>query len=105
MNAIKYPTIYALAMDILPIQASAVPCEHVFSSSKKTTTARHNRISPKLMEALQMLKYSVKKGHGLDFTADTKAEEEEEMLESMMVASSRYPEDSSSFAESLHFSA
>ncbi|KIK13434.1 hypothetical protein PISMIDRAFT_44079, partial [Pisolithus microcarpus 441] len=28
-----YPTLYRIAMDYLPIQASAVPCERVFSSS------------------------------------------------------------------------
>ena len=62
MNAIRYPTIYALAMDILPIQASAVPCKHVFSSSKEITTAQHYHISFELIEALQILKYSVKEG-------------------------------------------
>ena len=30
--------------------------------------ARRSRIKPELMEALQMLKFSVKKGRGLDFT-------------------------------------
>ena len=55
-------------MDILPIQASAVPCERVFSSAKETTTLRRNRISPELMEAFQMLKFSVQKGRGLNFT-------------------------------------
>lgn len=47
-------------MDVLPVQASAVACERVFSSSKETCTLRRSRILPKLMEALQMLKYSVK---------------------------------------------
>ena len=53
-----------LAMDVLPIQGSAVPCERVFSSAKETTTARRNHISPELMEALQMLKFAVCKGKG-----------------------------------------
>ncbi|KIK17361.1 hypothetical protein PISMIDRAFT_111636 [Pisolithus microcarpus 441] len=56
-----YPTLYHIAMDYLPIQASAVPCERVFSSSDETMTKRHNRISPILMEALQMLKFFFKK--------------------------------------------
>jgi hAT family C-terminal dimerisation region len=56
-------------MDILPIQGSAVPCERVFSSGKETTTARRNRIGPELMEALQMLKFAVRKGKTLNFTA------------------------------------
>jgi hypothetical protein len=56
-------------MDILPIQGSAVPCECVFSSSKETMRARWNRINPELMEALQLLKFRVRKGRALDFTA------------------------------------
>ena len=45
-------------MDVLPAQASAVPCERLFSSSKETCTPRRNRINPDLMEALQTLKFS-----------------------------------------------
>jgi len=45
-------------MDVLPAQASAVPCERVFSSSKETCTLRRNRVSRVLLEALQVLKYS-----------------------------------------------
>lgn len=54
-------------MDYLPIQASAVPCERVFSSSAETDTKKRNRISPRLMEALQMLKFHLKKER-LNFT-------------------------------------
>ena len=50
-----------MAMDYLPIQATSIPCEHVFSSAKETDTAKRNRISPVLMEALQLLKFSLKK--------------------------------------------
>ena len=59
--------LFCIAMDYLPIQASAVPCEHVFSSSLETMTKCCNRISPILMEALQMTKYFVNKRE-LDFT-------------------------------------
>jgi hypothetical protein len=48
-------------MDYLPIQATSVPCERVFSSAKETDTAKRNQISPVLMEALQLLKFSLKK--------------------------------------------
>jgi hypothetical protein len=48
-------------MDYLPIQATSVPCERIFSSAKDTDTAKRNRINPVLMEALQMLKYLLKK--------------------------------------------
>jgi len=54
-------------MDILPIQASSVLCERVFSSSKETITARRNSLSPCLVEALQLLKYTTKQGRGISF--------------------------------------
>lgn len=53
-----YPYLFQVAMDVLPAQASAVPCERVFSSSKETCTLRRNLISRPLLEALQVLKYS-----------------------------------------------
>ena len=55
-------------MDYLPVQATSVPCERIFSSAKETDTAKQNRISPVLMEALQLLKFSLKKDH-LNFMA------------------------------------
>jgi hypothetical protein len=66
VNCSAFPTLFAMAMDYLPVQALSVPCEWVFSSSAKTNTKRQNCISPVLMEALQMLKFSLKKEH-LDF--------------------------------------
>jgi hAT family C-terminal dimerisation region len=55
-------------MDYLPIQASAVPCERIFSSSTETDTKKRNRIRPELMEALQILKFALKE-NCLDFSA------------------------------------
>jgi hypothetical protein len=63
-------------MDVLPIQASSVPSERVFSSGKETMTARRRRISPHLMEILQMLKYSINKGRALEFTEGLKWKDE-----------------------------
>jgi hypothetical protein len=80
VNMHNYPTWFKIAMDYLPIQASAVPCERVFSSSAQTDTRCHNRIKPELMEALQMLKYALKKAR-LDFTGVWVTEEE--MLEQL----------------------
>jgi hAT family C-terminal dimerisation region len=62
-NKTEFPTLFSIAMDYLPVQAMSVPCEHVFSSSKDTDTAKRNRINSVLMEALQMLKHSLKKEH------------------------------------------
>ena len=49
-------TLYAIALDHLPIQASAVPSKHIFSSSTAI-----------LMEALQIVKFSLKNDR-LNFT-------------------------------------
>lgn len=65
-----------MALDYLPIQASAVPCERAFSSSAETDTNRRNRISPNLMEALQIIKYSIRNDL-IDFTAGGSATEKD----------------------------
>jgi len=57
----EYPRIFPVAMDYLSIQASSVPCEHVFSSTDETDTKKRNRILPLLMEVLQILKFIYKK--------------------------------------------
>ena len=43
-NHETFPTLFKIAMDYLPIQASAVPCEQIFSSSAETDTKKRNRI-------------------------------------------------------------
>ncbi|KIK79106.1 hypothetical protein PAXRUDRAFT_162175, partial [Paxillus rubicundulus Ve08.2h10] len=53
-----FPLLYCIALDVLPIQALAVPCEHVFSSGKDTETAWQNSLSPNAMEILQILKFA-----------------------------------------------
>ena len=78
-NQGRYPHIFQLAMDIIPIQASSlsVPCERVFSSGKETMAPRQRHISPDLMEALQVLKYSICKGSSsLSFTEGMSWEDE-----------------------------
>jgi len=37
-----YKTFFALALDYLPIQATSVPSEHLFSSSSETNTKLQN---------------------------------------------------------------
>src|SRR5229473_224665 len=61
INKAEFPTLFGTALDYLPIQASSVPCEQVFSSAKETDTLKCNHIHPVLMEALQTLKFSLKK--------------------------------------------
>jgi len=58
-----------------------VPCERVFSSSKETITARRNALSPCLIEALQLLKYTTKNGRGISFIEGLEAAEELAELE------------------------
>ncbi len=68
-------------MDILPIQATSVPCERVFSASKETTTARRNRLGPKMVQALQILKFQGKHMKELSFTEGLKEGDEIAELE------------------------
>ena len=67
-SQLTHPTFFKMALDHLPIQASAVPSEWVFSSSAETNSKKHNCINPVLMEALQMLKFALKKAR-LNFTS------------------------------------
>lgn len=78
INKETFPTIFRIALDYLPIQASSVPCERVFSSSAETDTKKRNRINPDLMEALQLLKYGYKQER-LHFTKDLLTREEDMM--------------------------
>jgi hAT family C-terminal dimerisation region len=78
-------------MDIIPIQASSVPCERVFSSSKETLSARRNALSPNTLEALQLLKFAIKQGRELSFTEGLKPSEEIVELEKREEA--QLPED------------
>ncbi|KAG8683566.1 hypothetical protein FRC11_013369 [Ceratobasidium sp. 423] len=55
-----YPLLYHITMDVLPVQASSVSSERIFSSSKMTCTAERNRLSVRTMEALQVLKHALK---------------------------------------------
>lgn len=67
-NERTFPTIFKIAMDYLPIQALAVPCERVFSSSSETDTKKRNRLGADIMEALQILKFDFKRER-LDFVS------------------------------------
>ena len=71
VNGGTFPTLFTMAMDYLPVQATSVPSERVFSSSSKTTTRRRNQINNLLMEALQIRKFRLMKDR-LDFMAGWK---------------------------------
>jgi hypothetical protein len=76
-----FPTLFAMAMDYLPIQATSVSSERVFSSSAETDTMRRNHISPVLMEALQMVKFHLKKQR-LSFTSSWMTPEKDMTIDS-----------------------
>jgi hypothetical protein len=67
-SAHKFPHLFQVAMTVLAMPATSVPSERVFSSSGRTDTAARNRLSPGLMEALQILKFN-QRNHVLDFSS------------------------------------
>lgn len=99
-NQQRYPRIFRVAMDILPIQASSVACERVFSSGKETMAPRRNRISSDLMEELQILKFAFKAEESLNFTQGMNWEEELREFEAL--AADIVPADLRSYVRSLN---
>ena len=97
----QYPRIFRLAMDVIPIQASSVPCEQVFSSGKETMTPQRSRISAKLMEALQILKFSVQKGKKDSPLKFTDMTWKEELTEFERLARSAPPGDAEAYGRNL----
>lgn len=69
-----FPLLFRVAMDVLPAQASSVPSEHIFSSSKETCTLQCSNLSPATLKALQVLKFIYKQDR-LNFTEDLVADE------------------------------
>ena len=72
--------LFHLAMDVLPAQATSVPCERVFSSSKETCSLRRSQLGPTTIEMLQVLKHLYKRER-LDFTTGLLATEEDYTIE------------------------
>jgi hypothetical protein len=87
-------------MNLVAAQATSVPCEHVFSASKETTTARRNHLTPKIMEATQILKFQAKNKRQIDFTEWLGKEEELGDLEEREVVISA--EDVRGLLNSMH---
>jgi hypothetical protein len=51
-----YPTLASIALDVLPAQASSVPCERLFSGSKQIATDRRACLGPIVFEELVIMK-------------------------------------------------
>ncbi|KAG6912815.1 hypothetical protein DXG01_011796 [Tephrocybe rancida] len=56
-HAKMYPTFARMALNVLPCQASSVPCKHIFSSSQLTTMDHCTRPRSEMFEKLQILKH------------------------------------------------
>jgi hypothetical protein len=71
-----HPLLFPVALDVLPVQASAVPCERIFSSSKETCSLRRSLLSASTLEILQVLKQIYKEEH-LQFVSHLLAKEDD----------------------------
>ncbi|RXW11677.1 hypothetical protein EST38_g14178 [Candolleomyces aberdarensis] len=78
-NQGKYSLLWQLALDTLPMQVSAVPCEQVFSSSKETNMLCRSSASPLTMEMLQIMKFTYRADH-LSFTDHLLCSEAEQSM-------------------------
>jgi hAT family C-terminal dimerisation region len=57
-NAQLYPTLARIALDVLPCQASSVPYEWLFSTSKQTADTQRASLGAKRFEELQIMKFA-----------------------------------------------
>lgn len=64
-----FPNLFRIAMNVVPVQGSAVSCERVFSSAKRTITDERNRLVAQSIEMKQILKYDLKASSRLSFQA------------------------------------
>ena len=76
-------------------------CERVFSSAKETLTDRRSRVQPELMEGLQMLKYLVKQGRSINFTAGSSWKDDEVVMERLMGVDLDVPESLKAYQDYL----
>ncbi|KIJ61916.1 hypothetical protein HYDPIDRAFT_95771, partial [Hydnomerulius pinastri MD-312] len=77
-----FPLLSHIALNVLLVQASTVPCEHVLSSGKETDTEQRSNLSPETMERLQILKYLFRNDR-LSFV-DVLVDNEDELIGSHM---------------------
>lgn len=75
-----FPTLAQIALDVLPCQASSVPCERLFSASKQTADLRRSSLGAKRFEELQVMKFAWRKDLP-DYAAQNWAHVEDMQLE------------------------
>jgi hypothetical protein len=71
-----HPLLFPIALDVLPVQVSAFPCERIFSSSKETCALRRSLLSASTLEVLQFLN-QLYKGKHLQFVSHLVAKEDD----------------------------
>jgi hAT family C-terminal dimerisation region len=54
-HSLVYPTLARIALDVLPCQASSVPCERLFSGTKQIATDRRAALGPVVFEELAIM--------------------------------------------------
>ena len=64
-------------------------------------TDRRSRVQPELMEGLQMLKYLVKQGHSINFTAGSSWQDDEVEMERLMWIDADAPESLKAYQDFL----
>ena len=64
-------------------------------------TDHRNHVAPELMEGLQLLKYTVKHGRSINFTAGSSWEDERAAIEKLMQIDGDAPENLKAYQESL----
>jgi hypothetical protein len=77
---VLYPTLGRIALDILPCQASSVPCERLFSASKQTADVHCASLGTKRFEELQIIKFAWRQDI-IDLAAWNSAQVEEVALD------------------------
>lgn len=82
-NSKRYPTLARIALDVLPVQASSVACERLFSAAKHITTDNRSRLRTDVFEQLQLLKTSWRP-HLVDIAKENQMLEEEVRIDEEM---------------------
>lgn len=88
-------------MDIIPIQGTSVPSEHIFSSAGETNTDCRSCLSAEMMQALQVLKFGIKSKGVLSFSRGMTWSEELEYLEMLTDDVFAVPTDMRAYVERL----
>ncbi|KIL55505.1 hypothetical protein M378DRAFT_182221 [Amanita muscaria Koide BX008] len=61
-HATDYPILSRIALNVLPAQASSVPCERLFSASKQAADDRRARLGTDKFEQTQIMKFAWREG-------------------------------------------